>query len=97
METTKLEKANQLEKEIKELEDFISLIEEGQKYNEDHKHQNLFRAVNLSAWICTGSDSPMYDKSLTGNKMVIDFVNAGLKSLDSSLEQKKEEFENMFK
>jgi len=93
----KLKLANKLNEQIDELSGFISIIESGKKYDERYKKQNSFYNMNIGAYICTGSDSPRYDKSIKDNEIITAFVEAGVSTLIRILDDKKNKLEELFK
>ena len=61
----KLERANKLNKEIKNIKAFLDAIIRGQEfYRDDKDKKNRLINLELSAYIWTGNDNPRYDTSL---------------------------------
>ena len=93
----RLLKANALEEEIAQLTEFLELIKNGQKFNTTYNKQNCFEELTLKARICTGSDSPLYTRSLRIREMIDLFIEAGVDQLEILLKAKEIEFERIFK
>ena len=92
----KIQKDNSLKQEINDLKEFISLIEEGQKYDERYKGQNKFRGISLSAEIWTGTQTCDYNRKLNYFETIKSFVNSGVEQLRVILQEKEEELLKMF-
>jgi len=93
----KLEQATKLNKQVEELEGFLSLAEQGGAYNKKYKEQNHFSTLKISARIWTGSDNPSFSKLLENPEVIKELMDICLPFIKEKIAQKKAELEALFK
>lgn len=98
----KLVLANKLKSDIESIESFVNLAKRAQEIDEKNAKQNEFKGVNrfischISAYISTGSQSPMYKRELSDNDVIVALMHGGLPAVENMLKQKKVEIESLF-
>lgn len=94
----KLNKANNLRANIRDIKEFLEVVSRGLLVETDHKRgPNFFTKLELVAECWTGSQTASCHKTVYGDEVIKAFCSAGVENLKEVLRQKEEEFENVFK
>lgn len=93
----KIQKAKKLQDDIAQLKNFINLCNNGHQYSEQHKGQNKFRSLTVSADIWTGSQNPNYKESILNHDTIKLIIIATELLLKDRLKEQEDELTSMFK
>ena len=88
----KLEKANNLREEIKQIESFLRLLKRGNKFEKDYGQWNAFTSMTISANIWTGSDNPNYHKVIENKEAMNACAESMIIALEKLLKAKRDSF-----
>lgn len=90
----KLKLANNLQDEIENINSFISIV--NKIINPGREGLNLFRHLEVSADICTGSQSPNYKATIYSHELIEIILNGGVLGLEAIKKKKQKELEDLF-